>query len=281
MPRQEWRVFEDLDFDKIKYARIQYHQAIQNVSAVGRTFLPNADHDQSAALSWVPGHYRLAGNWIKGNQLFRSSIGFKEFAIYMVDRQVQVISKLSLHGVTFRQSLLWLEQQVGLLGLETAHLEDKAPYEIPKYIFQTEPFEDPGSDYRLFLGSLFHNTMTVMKEVAESWAYPKQHAVWPQQFEFGMAVTLKDTGSQDTNTRITIGVSPGDELFDAPYFFVATWPHVMTPISDPLEAGIWIEDERTGSVLPIRALIGKKNQRAVLTNFYKTSFEVLSKHLLT
>lgn len=281
MPRPEWRVFDDLDFDKIKHTRIQYHQAIQNVAAVGRTFLPKTPTDQHTALIWVPGHYRLAGGWIKGNQLFRSSIGFKEFAIYMVDRQVQVISKLNLHGVTFRQSLLWLEQQVGLLGLESAHLEDKAPYEIPKYVFQTEPFEDPGQEYRLFLGSLFHNSMLAMKEVAVDWVFPKEVVVRPQHFELAMSVTLKDTGSKDTNTLITIGMSPGDELFDAPYFFVSTWPHVMTHVSDSLEVGMWIEEDWTGSVLPLRALIGTKNQRAMLIGFYRESFEILGKHLLT
>ena len=92
----EWRPLREVDTNHLVASRCQLHQAIQNVAAVGRKFLPESKHDVNATLSWVPGLSRMAGQWVEGDISFRSSIEPSAFKIFLVENFLKtLLSKFS------------------------------------------------------------------------------------------------------------------------------------------------------------------------------------------
>lgn len=281
MPKFEWRPLFYVDPQELIEAKNQFHQAIQNVASVGRLYLPEEANDENATLSWVPGLNRMAGKWVNGSQVFRSSLSLTDFAIYVVDRKVQPIARLELEGQTFRQSLIWLEEQIGRLGLDTTHLSDAAPYEIPAYAFSTEPFKKISAEAASFWVNLYHNTYAILKELANKNKWKADVVIWPHHFDEALREIVRETGADETNTTIGYGMSPGDQFLGGSYFYVSSWPHVDVRSMESLSIGKWVEDDWTGAILPVRDLLEMRNQRTQLFAFFERASEQIRRQLLS
>lgn len=277
MQKFHWREFRPVDIDALAETRDQFHQALQSVAAVGRKFLPAVKNDENGTLVWVPGLSRLAGNWVTGSQAFRSSISFEDFCIYLVDDKVNTISKFELEGKKQSQVLIWLEEQIGKLGLDAFDLTMNLPYKIPQYPTQSgAPFS---ADLKMSqeLSKYYHNTFVSIRELSVDYGIQKPEIkIWPHHFDLATSIILKDTGDDETNTSLQMGISPGDHEFDQPYFYVNTWPHVDTTHLDKLSNGaLWHEDEWTGAVLLIKHVMVEKNQKEIVDNFFRTTSQKL------
>ena len=54
LPHHLWKRIENFDTEVLADNRKQLHQAIQNVAAVVRLFLPESEKDEEALLVWIP-----------------------------------------------------------------------------------------------------------------------------------------------------------------------------------------------------------------------------------
>lgn len=277
-----WRPLTPVDPERVRQTRYQLHQAIQNVAAVGRKFSPESPGDEYAALTWVPGLSRMAGHWVSGDKTFRSSISPESFAVYLVDEKVIELASFELEGQTHRQVMLWLEEQIGRLGLHAPNLAMNTPYEIPTYPTQQgEPFSLAHPEAAAELSKLYHNSYVTLRMVREQLANKNPIRIWPHHFDQDLIKMIKDTGDPETNTYIGLGMSPGDKRFDSPYFYVNSWPYVDTQLCKKLSNnGIWVSDDWTGAVLLSKHL-WEGNQEAILHQFYDEAytqlFELLTK----
>lgn len=277
----EWHTFKPLDTQKLSDVKQQFHLALQNVAAVGRKFLKHSDNDENATLTWIPGLSRLAGKWIEGSVRFRSSISFEDFAIYLVDERVNTISSFSVVGKTHRQIMIWLEEQIGKLQLTASDLTLNLPYKIqdsPQ--LNGEKFQAHDPDVVMELMKYYHNTFKVLRAFKKSRNINSEVYVWPHHFDEALTVLIKDTGDPETNSTITLGMSPGDESIAEPYFYVSTWPHVLTSQFPMLKNGaIWVEEEWTGSVFLSSEIIKKKNQEEAIVNYFEDAYHLLVQSL--
>lgn len=274
----EWRPLSLEDWEKLDLVRRQFHRAIQNVSAVGRRFSPNSRNDEHAVLTWIPGLSRLAGQWVKGNITFRSSISFNSFSIFLVDEKVVTLSEFDLQGKTHRQVMLWLEEQIGKFGLKASNLAMKLPYELPSYeTYNSDPFHIESMDYARELGSYYHNAYVTIRSLRQEFG-GGPIKVWPHHFDLAMDQVIKDSGDPETTTKISLGMSPGDETYTMPYFYINTWPHVDALRCSPLSNGMWISENWTGAVLPARDILGLTSE-TVLKTFYQEAAKELTQLL--
>lgn len=277
MQQFEWRDFNSVDLHELIITKKQFHQAIQTVAAVGRKFSDYSANDENANLIWVPGLTRLAGNWVEGNRTFRTSLSFNDFCIYLVDEKVNTISKFLLNGKNQTQLLVWMEEQIGKLDLDASDLTLNLPYTIPSY--QTQAGENFLVDLELAdeFSKYYHNTFICVRDIAKKLIDDiPEIRTWPHHFDIAMTIVVKDTGDIETNSTVTLGMSPGDDEFETPYFYVNTWPHVDTAKFSKMPNGaIWHEQYWTGSVLLVQNIIGKVNQKEILDEFFLQSSQVL------
>ncbi|MFT6866944.1 MAG: hypothetical protein ACJA08_001782 [Cyclobacteriaceae bacterium] len=277
MQQFEWRDLGQVDYNELGQTKNQVHQAIQLVAAVGRKFREVSPNDDNATLSWIPGLTRLAGKWVQGNKTFRTSLGLIDFCIYIVDEKVNTISKFSLNGKNQTQVLLWMEEQIGKLDLDASDLTLHLPYSIPSYGTQDgEPFL---VDLKMSneLSKYYHNTFICLRDL-----YKKTEGdnpdinIWPHHFDEAMTIIVKDTGDDETNSTVMLGMSPGDNEFNRPYFYVNTWPHVDTSkLGSSPTGAFWHEQLWTGTVLPVEEVLAAENQKSMIDTFYERASHVL------
>ncbi len=277
----EWTPYNGLSDEDYAKVRSNVHVAIQNIAAIGRVYLPKSEEDQNAVLTWIPGYWRFAGMWIDGNKKFRSSISLKDFNIYLVDRTVKVLSQYPLFEKTHRQVMVWLEEQILSLGLGSKEITLDMPYEIkelkkaPKYKFEKLPVA-------LFyeFGKIYHNTQNVLLRLEKHFPNPSAINIWPEKCNISLSFTLKDTGELATNTRLFAGLSPGDEYFDKPYFYVSTIPFVEVEEFEGLSKGLWYSEDWTGAILNYSKAEEQENPAQFVLDFYIESLTRLAKKLL-
>jgi len=255
LPDNLWKRIEKFEPASLVDNRQQLHQAIQNVATVGRTFLPPSDDDCEATLVWIPSSSRMAGKWVQGAIKFRSSINPESFTVHLVDASLTTMNSLSLAGMKQGSVMVWLGEQITLLGLNASEVTLNLPYQLPEYPqAKRKPF-DPETSCQKLLADLYHNAWLVLSQVTNNAGGFGELLIWPHHFDMGTLQIVKDTGDPETSASVGVGMSPGDEEFEEPYFYVNVWPYPSIEEFPPLTNGFWYEDQWVGAVLKISDII--------------------------
>lgn len=277
-----WSHLYPLDLAELAAVREQLHQAVQSVAAVGRHFLEPSKKDQNAVLHWIPNPKRLAGKWIdtpKGK--FRASISFSEGRIYLIDENINVIDSFEIHSNTFNQLMVWFEEYIGKLGLPVENFHVNLPYELPKYATQKKQAFDL-SDMALSdaFAHYYANSRIILEKINSTFPGAGETTVWPHHFDQAISVMLKDSGNPETSSYLGLGMSPGDNYYNQPYFYVNSWPFAEEDHLQPLKFGIWHTDDWVGSVLTAEELWETSNQPDAVMKFYQEASTQLREQLL-
>lgn len=277
---KSWQRLTLPPIEEMNQAREQCHQAIQNVAAVGRSFLPISKSDENASLAWDFNLQRLVGHWVEGDIVFRSSISIHDFIVYLVDSNFKTISAISMQNATQTDVMIWLEQQMGQLGVDFAKLDLAHPYEIPVYpTAKGHAFHVDNMRACQELSRLYHNASLMIKDLLKDEEKSTHINCWPHHFDITGSVILLDTGDPQTSRQIGIGLSPGDEHYNEPYFYTSPWPYPTKDLPDiDHTLGHWHENNWIGTVLPISRLMKMnliQDQIRVIKKFYSESLTIL------
>ena len=273
---QTWRTLLSVNFQELSKTRKQVHQAIQNVSAVGRCLSPPSDYDEFGTLEWIPDLQRLAGKWIEGDVKFRSSLDFKDFSVHLVNERLIDISSVLLNEKRQGLIMVWLEEQVTNFGYNASDITLELPYEIPEYPqAKKEPF-DISLDYLNELSKYFHNANLILGQLAKEFKDFGPVLTYPHHFDIATLSVLKDTGSPETSASINMGLSPGDETFEEPYFYINPWPYPEEEEMLPLEHGEWYFENWVGAVFKVSELlkVPEIHQQQRVVDFFREAFPV-------
>ena len=278
--KNDWQLLSFPPKEDIDQARMQCHQAIQNVAAVGRSFSPVSAGDEYANLEWDAGLQRLVGRWVKADITFRSSICIKDFEVYLVNENVETISSFAMQGKTQTDVMVWLEHELSSLGADFSKINLNLPYQIPEYATaKREKFNVSNLNACGELSKLYHNTALLLDKIAASDESIGAIKCWPHHFDIAATMMRLDSGDPETSRQIGIGMSPGDQYYDEPYFYVSPWPYPtenLLPI-DHLGAH-WHQDDWVGAVLPLSSLTKEsliQDQRYSVSAFYSEAIEFL------
>lgn len=278
LPHHLWKRIENFDADTLSDNRKQLHQAIQNVSAVGRVFLPFSETDEGAQLFWIPELERIAGKWVQGEIKFRSSINPDTFTVHLVDASLTSLSSLNLPGKKQGAVMVWLEEQLILLGLDTSEISLDLPYKLPEYPqAKGKPFS-PDIAAEKFLTALFHNAWLAISQTINAVGDFAAPVIKPNHLYMEALQTVKDTGDAETSACVRLGMSPGDDIMDEPYFYVNVLPYPSIEEFQPLPNGSWYEDEWVGAIYKVSDIAKEESpstQHRNLLTFFKEAYQAL------
>lgn len=277
-----WSHLYPLELSELAIVRDQFHQAVQSVAAVGRHFLEVSKEDQNAVLHWIPNPKRLAGKWIdtpKGK--FRASISFSEGRIFLIDEKIRVIDSFEIHGNTFNQLMVWFEEHIGQLGLPVENFNVNLPYELPDYATEKKQEFDL-SDMALSdaFAHFYANSRVILEKLKASFPGAGETTVWPHHFDQAISVMLKDSGNPETSSYLGLGMSPGDQFYNQPYFYVNSWPYAEEDQLQSLKFGKWHTDDWVGAVFTAEEIWETPNQPEAVMTFYQETSRQLQDLLL-
>ena len=96
---------------------------------------------------------------------------------------------------------------------------------------------------------------------------------WPHHFDLATLITLPARNA-DATGYVGAGLSPGDEYYDEPYFYVSVYPEPdpATLPSLPL-LGHWHLRDFMAAVVPAHKIVAAKNQQAEIDDFLRAAVD--------
>lgn len=243
-------------------ARRELHQAIQLVSMVGRSYLPQSTEDIHATAEWLPVSQALGGQLIQGDQPFRLALRVLDTTLLILDEKEQFTGQFTLAGKTFVQAVEWLLKEIEKNGLKPDKLSQDLPYTIPEYEVAR------GAAFSLFrpttlaeLAGYYSNAYQLLSAVKAEFQ-ASSVICWPHHFDLAILITLNQSADPAETKTIGMGLAPGDDYYNEPYFYINTWPYVgddQIKLEKWTSAGIWHTKDWIGAVLPASTIITWKS----------------------
>jgi hypothetical protein len=243
-----WQPVRPEDSTKLSNCRLQLHYAAQFAAAAGVSFLDPRPDDSHTNLQWVPALGGLFSRAIPTGRPFRIGARPSKLALLIVSDENQPIAEYKLHGRTITDATEWIRSQIKALGADPARYTLRRHYEIPAHDLAIgESFD--ASAPRLFeeLSKWFGNAATLLASVARKTRGAAEVRCWPHHFD--IATVIKAAPDR----TIELGMEPGDEHYDEPYFYLNMTPQ---PTASRAKArplwgnGIWHTGAWVGAVLP-------------------------------
>ncbi len=202
-------------------ARLQLHWAAQAVAGVGRTLLAQRPDDSQTSFTWSDG------------ALMQEEVDGKRAGLRMEDLTLLVgADSFPMHGHTLDDGFAFLESHFGRrLNRSSVDLPDHPVAHGAR--FDAEPADC------LPLAKLYAEADSLLRSIEGG----SPVRCWPHHFDIA---TLIDLGDSRT---IGAGLTPGEEWYHEPYWYVTPWPYPEPSVLAALPIGHWHTERWTGAVL--------------------------------
>ena len=204
------------------------HRAAQLITGAARANLAAVDDDSHSSLGWEPGHGRFLSQPMAGNggDCF-AALSLSPLRLALL-RGNEAIASLDLETVSVAEAGGWLDNRLEKAGLKGAS-DIILPYDLPADVSRIESFRNTGEGAALaVLSTWFDLAYMLLSRFARGKAGlrpgPGPLRCWPHHFDIATYVGLRD-GDSETAKGIGVGMSPGDESYDQPYFYINPWPY--------------------------------------------------------
>lgn len=235
-------------------ARLQLHYAVQLAAAVGNSIAEARPDYSHTSLEWVSGVDALAGVPVAGERTFRTALRPRDLTLLLLDESNTPIADHMLNGQTFASSLDWLRRQISAFGGDGAKVVPPTyqPGEFPTHpLAEGQAFSlDPAAAAEL--GGYYANADLLLDEMAANAEGASAVRIWPHHFDIATLISLDEAGGE-TARSIGVGLSPGDDSYAQPYFYVTAWPAPPTDNLPALPLGEWHTLGWVGAILTAEA----------------------------
>ena len=213
-----------IDKPRLAEARLQAHYAVQWLARAARAYIPPQPDDGHTSLRWD--HDALTTQPFKDGARLSLHIADLTLALHGGDGAVQSVS---LGGRTDREARAWLGERLAARDLDAKALDTPAPYQIPAHALAGDArYDTAGSaDALAMLAAWYADANFLLdrlqRKLMERNLAPSPVACWPHHFDLAILVTLPKPNPEQTG-YVGAGLSPGDDYYDEPYFYVSVYP---------------------------------------------------------
>jgi len=237
---------------RLNTARDLAHKAVQLVTKAARANLAAAPDDSHSNLGWDGKRGAFRSQPIVGrNGTIVSGFAVSAFELIVIGDGREIATH-KLAGVADADAAEWLDIQLADAGLEPTNATT-LPYDLPASVERIDTYALDGVGEAL---EVLASWYTLADEVLEASAeklndvHPGPSAVrcWPHHFDIATYISLED-GDFETARGIGIGMSPGDDTYGEPYFYINPWPHLSPDALPQLPApGHWHTQGFVGAI---------------------------------
>jgi hypothetical protein len=237
---------------------------VQWPARAARANLEPAPDDSHTSLAWDPIMAALLGQPLEGGV----RVGLRVAVHELVFTKGSRTEAFTLAGKADADAGNWLDGKLAAQGLKPAS-GTKLPYEMPSTLFARPVDEAP----RLAALSVwFAAGAELLEELRKKYKRFKPGSTpvrcWPHHFDIAMLVELEGARA------IGIGLSPGDDYYAQPYFYLSPTPRPNTgnlPSLPP--GGRWHTKGFFGAVATATDLLALPDPRAGLLEIVDAAFE--------
>jgi hypothetical protein len=272
----KWVQLRGVDQHRLTEARLQAHHAIQWLARAARAYVPPRPDDGHTSLGWDPVLGGFTTYPLKDGSWLSLKVIDLSLALHGGAAGAPAQSFL-LNGRPNTLMRQWLGEQFNARGFDAQALDTPAPYEIPAHpVSEGAPYNPAAlTDALAELGAWFSNAAlslgSILRQMSERGCSSSPVRCWPHHFDIATLTTLP-TQNTDSAKFIGAGLSPGDEYYDEPYFYVSVYPEPNPELLPTLPMlGHWHERDFIAAVATAPPIINAKNQRAETDDFLRAA----------
>ncbi|MGH7603628.1 MAG: hypothetical protein ACRENK_06475 [Gemmatimonadaceae bacterium] len=200
---------------RLSDARLQLHHAAQFCGAAGISFLEERADDSHTNLEWMPALGGLFSRSVPARTSFRLGLRPADLTLVIATQNDQAFAQYKLHGRTIVEATQWIRTHIAAFGLDSTRYTLKRHFDIPIHTVDDGDAFD-ASDKSGFeeLSSWLANGASLLNSISRSIHEASEVRCWPHHFD--IATIIQAT----PNRTIGIGLDPGDNYYDEPYFYV-------------------------------------------------------------
>ena len=269
-----------ISWEALKEARRQAHYAVQWLAKAARNYIPKEPDESHTSLTWDTPHEALMLQPVTSGSIpFRMGLRLKDLALIVVTDHD--ITPVPLLGHTDRQVEAWVSASMmeQFVDRDLAINFPRLPYALPPHpIAEGARYGDGLEDGALdALAGWLAQANTLLNNVRKT-EDSSPVRCWPHHLDIATLIVLDDSDGEDART-IGVGLSPGDETYDAPYLYVTPWPYPDEGTLPTLETGKWHIDGFTAAVLNGPAMTDGADTQAFVTQAVTACQKILLKNL--
>ncbi len=249
--------------------RLQAHQAVQLIAAAGVAYIRPKEDDSHTNMQWLPGIKAWGSGKARAGELFRIALDMTELTFYITDESAErITARFALHGKSFEESIEWFLDNIESMGGDRTVFNKKLHFDIPENPYTAGKLFDTRdkSSFRA-LNSHFLCALETLKEAAKGRAGGMR--IWPHHFDLGTLIDL------NKGRMISMGLSPGDNAYNEPYYYVSPWPYpdASIPLDDNKLAadGFWHTRGFTAAVLTAGAYNSYEDRKKRIIAFLQSA----------
>ncbi len=259
-------------------ARDMAHKAVQLVSKAARANLPAVPDDSHSNLGWDTARGVFMSQPITAaDQGLAAGLVVSDLTLQIV-KNGQVMSSLGLARVADSDALQWLDAELIQQGLKPAS-PVALPYELPATVAEIGTYATDGLSRSLAtLGAWYGLAESILAKFAadQTDIQPGASAVrcWPHHFDIATYVSL-EAGDFETARGVGVGMSPGDDSYPQPYFYVNPWPHpAVDDLPEPPVPGHWHTQGFVGAIATGDRVLSLPDVETGLAKFIAEAFAI-------
>jgi hypothetical protein len=238
-----------------------------------RAFVPPQPDDSHTNLGWNDALDGFVTHPFKGD--LRLGLRITHLTLVLTGASAQ--QSFALDGRTDADTRRWLGERLGAHGLDARVLDAKAPYEIPaRAAAHGAAYDVAGlADALTELAACFavaHRSLgRVRDQLSARGLASSPVRTWPHHFDMA-TLTLLEAGHAEHARSVNAGLSPGDEHYEEPYFYVSPYPYPDPAKLPPLPApGHWHTSGFTAAVAPASRILAVADREAGAEAFLDTA----------
>lgn len=236
--------------------RLESHFAVQFLAAFARAELPPQPDESHKAMSFDEREKSFQSKSHNGRQV----------SYHLPSNTLQVKAEGKTHAIVISGKTVSAVLAEMVDVLKNPKIEWPQYDSFPKHALATGA-SFSGESFRQereFLASLY----SFAKKNLENIDFSKEEAsptrIWPHHFDIARYLSL------DGEAGIGIGMSPGDEHYDLPYYYCSPWPYPEAQSLPGLpEPAFWHTEGFTSAIIPVTRLSDSGVGNAALDSIHQ------------
>ncbi len=237
-----WTPLGQVPLEEVREARKQAHNAVQWLARYARCFLLAVPDDSHTALLWNPFHGSLntAPIEVRNNQVI-FSFDFFTLAIQAKTSLGSILFEIPINGLTNPEVEKKFREILSKFGFPLSLFETELPYSLGPW----EMADEERYEIRHFrkgaveLSKYFTNAQNLIRAVGQKRRQTFECFCWPHHFDLATFIVVEENDDPEKAKSVGFGLSPGDETYEDPYFYITPWPYPEDPEKTKLPAPVF------------------------------------------
>jgi hypothetical protein len=249
---------QNISPSNLSEGRLQLHYAIQCIAAIGAALAEPLPDDSHVSLTWNPVLEVFMGAPIRAKTPFRVAFDPITLTAGLLNEQNRIFASLPLHQKTLGEGLDWHKRELAKLGVDTEQIVLLTyPPDFPDHpLGHGQRFDAYHCiPERWELALYYANTFHILQDIITKTEDATPIHIWPHHFDMALLIDIPGKKEGEAMT-ISVGLSPGDETYSEPYWYVSPYPYPATDGLPTLQhQGFWHTQQWVGAVLTASRLM--------------------------